>query len=146
VEPNPFRRARAASLGAVTLSPDDDVVAACRDLGGRGGVDVAFEASAAASAVPTLFEAVRREGTVVTVGHPGTTVAIDVAAWVNKKGVTLRGVFGRRLWDTWEAMVPLVASGRLDLTHLVTHRLGLEQFDEAVDLLAGDASKVLLVP
>ena len=146
VEPNPFRRERAASLGVVALSPDDDVVAACRDLTARGGVDVAFEASAAAAAFPTIFEAVRREGTVVTVGHPAAPVGVDVAAWVNKKGVTLRGVFGRRLWDTWEAMVPLVASGRLDLSWLVTHRLGLEQLDEAVDLLAGEASKVLLVP
>jgi threonine 3-dehydrogenase len=146
VEPNPFRRGRAAALGAVALSPEDDVVAACRELTGRGGVDVAFEASAAPAAFPTLFEAVRREGTVVTVGHPAVPVEVDIAAWINKKGVTVRGVFGRRLWGTWEAMVPLVASGRLDLAHLITHRLGLEQFDEAMDLLAGEASKVVLVP
>lgn len=147
VEPNPFRRSRAASLGVTALSPDDDVVAVCREATGRrGGVDVAFEASAASTAFATVFDAVRREGTVVTIGHPDAPVGIDVAAWINKKGVTWRGVFGRRLWDTWEALVPLVSSGRLDLSWLITHRLALAQLDEAVALLAGEASKVLLVP
>lgn len=147
VEPNPYRRALAASLGATALGPDDDAVDLARTATGpRGGVDVAFEVSAAAGVLPTLFEAVRREGAVVTVGHPAHPQEVDVAAHVNKRGVTLRGVFGRRLWDTWEQMVPLVASGRLDLSWLITHRLGLDDLPAAVELLSGAAAKVLLRP
>jgi threonine 3-dehydrogenase len=82
----------------------------------------------------------------VTVGHPGRPVPIDVAAQINKRGITLRGIFGRRLWETWEQTLLLLNSGRLDLDWLITHRLQLSQVDEAMELLTGDACKVLLVP
>lgn len=147
VEPNPYRRAIAESLGATVLTPADDVAGYCRSVGGsRGGVDVAFEVSAAPSALGVLLDAVRLEGTVITIGHPGAPIPVDIAGTINKKGITLRGVFGRRLWDTWEEMIRLVESGRLDLSSLVTHRLRLDQFDEAIGLLSGEANKVLLIP
>lgn len=147
VEPNPYRRGLAEQLGAVTFAPDDDVVTSCRDRSGsRGGFDVGFEVSGAGSALETLFAATRREATVVTVGHPGQPVPVDIAQYVNKKGITLRGVFGRRIWDTWESLVALVASGQLDLASLVTHRLGLDEFERAVELLSQDSCKVLLIP
>lgn len=101
VEPNPARRRRAEALGVTALAPDDDVVGHCRDLAGpRGGFDVAVEASGAPGVLPPLLDALRREGTLVTVGHPSRPAEIDVAGQINKKGITLRGVFGRRLWDT----------------------------------------------
>jgi threonine 3-dehydrogenase len=82
----------------------------------------------------------------VTVGHPSRPTEIDIAAHINKKGITLAGIFGRRLWETWEQTMLLLDSGRLDLEWLITHRMPLGQIDEAVDLLTGEASKVLLVP
>ena len=147
VEPNPYRRAIAESLGATVLDPSDDVIGYCRTIGGRrGGVDVAFEISAAPSALQTLLEAVRREGDVVTVGHPSRDIPIDIATYINKKGITLRGVFGRRLWSTWEDLGHLLESGRLDLSWLITHRMALGEFDEVVELLTGEANKVVLYP
>lgn len=147
VEPNPYRRAVAESLGATVLDPSDDVVDYCRTVAGRrGGVDVAFEVSAAASALPTLLRAVRREGDVVTVGHPSAPIPIDIATYINKKGITLRGVFGRRLWSTWEDLSHLLESGRLDLSWLITHRLELSEIEHAIELLTGEANKVVLFP
>ncbi|MBO1903235.1 alcohol dehydrogenase catalytic domain-containing protein [Leucobacter weissii] len=148
IEPNPYRRRIAESLGATVLDPfSDDVVAHCRNLNPwRGGVDVAFEVSAAPSALPTLLESVRREGDVVTIGHPSSAVPIDIAAHINKKGITLRGVFGRRLWSTWEGLSQMLESGRLDLSWLITHRLELDKFEHAIELLTGDANKVVLFP
>jgi threonine 3-dehydrogenase len=147
VEPNPYRRGLAESLGATVLDPSDDVVDYSRSVGGRrGGVDVAFEVSAAGSALPTMLESVRREGDVVTIGHPSQAVPIDIATHINKKGITLRGVFGRRLWSTWEDLARLVESGRLDLSWLVTHRLPLGDFEQAVELLTGDSNKVVIFP
>lgn len=147
VEPNPFRRALAESLGAHVLDPADDVVDYCRTIGGhRGGVDVAFEVSAAASALPVLLDCVRREGEVVTIGHPSQPVPVDIAGHINKKGITLRGVFGRRLWSTWEDLARLLDSGRLDLSWLITHRLALADFEQAVELLTGEANKVVIFP
>ena len=147
VEPNPYRRAQAEKIGALAMPPGGEVVERCRELTGRrGGFDVAFECSGAPAAFPSLFEALRRESTLVTVGHPSRPVEIDIAAHINKKGITLRGIFGRRLWETWEQTMLLLDSGRLDLEWLITHRMPLGAIDEAVDLLTGDACKVLLVP
>lgn len=147
VEPNPFRRKQAESIGAQVLDPSDDVVGVCRDLAGRrGGFDVAFEVSGVRGVLPPLLEALRREATLVTVGHPSEPASIDIAAYVNKKGITLRGIFGRRLWDTWEQLLLLLQSGRIDLDWLITHRLPLDEAEAAVELLTGDAGKVLLVP
>ncbi|GAF47741.1 threonine 3-dehydrogenase [Rhodococcus wratislaviensis NBRC 100605] len=147
VEPNEYRRGQATTLGVTALAPGDGVVERCRELTGkRGGFDVAFECSGAPSALNTLLEAVRREATIVTVGHPSRPIDIDIAAYINKKGITLRGIFGRRLWETWEQSLLLLDSGRLELDWLITHRMKLSQIDEAVELLTGDACKVLLVP
>jgi threonine 3-dehydrogenase len=93
-----------------------------------------------------LLESVRREGVVVTIGRPGAPVPVDIARYVNKKGVKLRGVFGRRLWDTWETLLPLVQSGALNLERLVTHRLPLTEVDQAIQLLSREACKVIIDP
>jgi threonine 3-dehydrogenase len=147
VEPNPYRRKQAESIGAQALEPSDPVIEICRSIAGsRGGFDVAFEVSGVRGVLPTLFESLRREATLVTVGHPGEPAPVDIAAYINKHGITMRGIFGRRLWDTWEQLVILVESGKLDLSWLVTHRLPLTAVDEAINLLTGDAGKVLLMP
>jgi threonine 3-dehydrogenase len=147
VEPNAFRRQQAEQLGAHVVHPDEDFVTLCRDLSGnRGGFDVAFEVSGVRGVLPKLFESLRREATLVTVGHPSEPAPIDVAAYINKKGITLRGIFGRRLWDTWEQLILLIESGRLNLDGLVTHRMPLESAEDAIELLTGDAGKVLLMP
>jgi threonine 3-dehydrogenase len=147
VEPNSYRRKQAEALGATVLEPRDPVVDVCRDLArSRGGFDVAFEVSGVRGVLPTLFESLRREATLVTIGHPSEPAPIDIAAYINKKQITLRGIFGRRLWDTWEQLLLLVESGRVDLSWLVSHRLPLSAADEAIELLTGDANKVLLIP
>jgi threonine 3-dehydrogenase len=147
VEPNPFRADQARGLGARVLQPGDPVAEVCRDLAGtRGGFDVAFEVSGVRGVLPAMLDSLRREGILVTVGHPSEPTPIDIAAYVNKKQITLRGIFGRRLWDTWEQLMLLVESGRLDLSWLVSHRLPLTEAESAVELLTGEANKVLLVP
>jgi threonine 3-dehydrogenase len=146
-EVNPYRRALAERLGARTIDPTvEDLGAACRRAApGRDGVDVAFEASGAAAALPAVLAAVRTGGELITVGHPGI-VPVDVSKHINVRYVTWKGVFGRRIWDTWELLAGLVGSGRLDLEWIVTHHVGLDEFDRAIELLGSDAGKILVVP
>jgi threonine 3-dehydrogenase len=148
VEPNGYRRGLAEKVGATVVDPRaGDVAGQCEDLGvSAGGFDLAFEVSGVTGMVGLLLELVRREGTVVTVGHPGELTSIDVARYINKKGVQLRGIFGRRVWDTWDLALALVASGRIDPSWLVTHRLGFSEVDHAMDLLRTDAGKIILSP
>lgn len=145
---NPFRRKLAEQLGARAYDPRETDVPnlARRRFERRGGVDVAFETSGASAVLPMLFASLRREGTLVTVGHPGQPVAVDIAAHINKQGITLKGIFGRRVWSTWETLLALVTSGRLDLSWLITHRLDVGEFDTAIGLLTKDAAKVLVYP
>ncbi len=112
----------------------------------RGGVDVGFEASGNPTGLNTLLEAVRPEGEVVTVGHPSRPIEVDIARYINKKGLTLRGVFGRRIWDTWQGLAQLLASGEVDLGWIITHRLPLGDLGPVVDLLRHDANKVVIFP
>jgi threonine 3-dehydrogenase len=116
-------------------------------MDGGHGVEVAFETSGAPEALPWLLDAVDRESRIVTVGHPGQPVPLDVAAYINKKGVVLAGVFGRRIWDTWETLSHLVVSGRLDLSWLITHRLALAEFEDGLRLLQrGESGKIIIYP
>ncbi|WEK12964.1 MAG: zinc-binding dehydrogenase [Candidatus Microbacterium phytovorans] len=124
VEPNPFRQGQARSLGAHVLHPKEDIATICQEISGsRGGFDVAYEVSGVRGVLPPLFDALRREGTLVTIGHPSEPAPIDIAKYINKKGITLRGIYGRKLWDSWDALMLLIESGRVDLDWLVTHRL-----------------------
>ena len=94
IDLNPARRKFAEHLGAIPLDPrQTDVADFCRkEFSRSGGVDVAFETSGASTVLPSLFESVRREGRIVTVGHPGKEVPIDIAAYINKKGIVLSGI------------------------------------------------------
>jgi threonine 3-dehydrogenase len=149
LEPNPFRRKLAEKFGARALdplAPNFDLNAIVRkDYARRGGFDFAFEV-AAAPVHEMLFQAVRREATIVCVGHPNDVVPLDFAKYITTKMVVLKGIFGRRIWETWETLLAMVESGRLDLSQMITHRLGMEEFDRGIELLRGESAKVLISP
>lgn len=138
LEPNPHRRRLAAELGAEVLDPLSEPV--------PGGFDVAVETSAVASMTPVLLSSLRKEATLVTVGPPPAAVEVDLSRTFIFGGVTWKGVYGRRVWETWDEVVSLAASGELDLGALVSHRLRLEDFERGLELLSGEAQKVLLLP
>lgn len=138
----------AEALGAIAIDAASGNVA--DTLAGatprRGGVDVAIEASGAADVYDWIFAAIRRQGTLVTVGHPGTTTEVNVARSINKGGVVFKGVFGRHLWDTWEAVLSLLDSDRIDLERHISATLPLDHRDEAFGLLENGAVKVMFDP
>ncbi|CAN5616584.1 L-threonine 3-dehydrogenase [soil metagenome] len=147
VEPNPFRQNFASTLGAEAIDPSSDVVGMCRDIGAdRGGFDVGFEASGHADGFGTILDSLRVGGTHVSVGFSRAPNQLDTAEYLNRRAITLVGSFGRRLWDTWDAVVTLVASGQLDLSRFITHRVGLDDFESAISLLSQDSCKVLVIP
>jgi len=147
IEPNPFRRKFAESFGAVGLDADDDAVDWCLvDAADRKGFDAGFDCSGAPGALDLVLRTLRREASALCVGVQNQPFSLDVTRFVIKYGITVKGSFGRSLWQTWDVLAALVSSGRLDLDALVTHRMGLADFQEAVDLQGGEAGKVLLLP
>jgi threonine 3-dehydrogenase len=147
VEPNPFRQAFASTLGAEAVHPSREVSRMCRDIGAdRGGFDVGFEASGHTAGFCTILDSLRLGGTFVSVGFSRAPNELDTAEYLNRRSITLVGSFGRRLWDTWDLVVTLVASGQLNLGRFITHRVVLDDFDTAISLLSQDSCKVLIVP
>jgi threonine 3-dehydrogenase len=146
-EPDEYRRGIAERLGAQSIGIDvDPIEVADPTTRSRGGFDLALECSGARTAFMGALSAVRREATVVAVGLIKAEVAIDLTETLITRGVTLRGSWGRSIWETWELLSSLVIGGNVDLDALVTHRLPLSKFPEALELMRGEAGKVLLDP
>ncbi|RMH02099.1 MAG: L-threonine 3-dehydrogenase [Planctomycetota bacterium] len=113
-----------------------------------GGVDVVLEMSGAPAAINSGLELLYPAGEMVLLGIPSRPDLLveDFSRRIIFKGLTLRGVVGRRMFATWEEMLGLLARG-LDLEHIVTHRLPLRDFHRGVALLdAAEAHKVVLDP
>ncbi len=116
------------------------------------GVDVVLEMSGSPSAYRDAFELVRNGGTVVLLGIPREPVLFDFAHSVVWKGVTIKGVFGRRLFGTWETMLKLLRSDRMGLKEKLTWLVAprayrLSEYEEAFQtLLSGQAMKLIFTP
>ncbi len=144
---NATRLALARRMGAhVTVNAaTDDVVRAVLDETGGEGADVVCEMSGVPSALHQAFAAVRLGGRVQLLGLPKGEVAIDFANEIIFKGITVYGVIGRRMYDTWHQMRRYLTAGLLDPTPVITHRFPLNKIDEALAAIrSGDAGKIIL--
>ena len=112
-------------------------------LGMTEGFDVGLEMSGAAAAFRDMIDIMNNGGKVAILGISPMAFEID---W-NKvifKMLHLKGIYGREIFETWYKMIALVQGG-LDLTRLITHRLGAEEFRAGFEAMrAGDAGKVIL--
>lgn len=142
-----YRLNMARKLGAVAfdftkVNNVEKVMEICKL---RGGADVVIETSGSPKAYDSIFDMIRLEGRVVTVGHPGGPVSINVTKSINLKGARIKGIFGRRIWSTWDHLTALMASGKVNLLDVVTHRFAFDQYDEAFDQLKYGAGKILFI-
>jgi len=143
----PERRALAVQVGAgLVLDPGtEDVPAALRAATGGEGVDIALEMSGHPGGMHDALRAVRTGGWVSLLGLPAGPVELDLTNEIIFRMVHVQGIFGRRLWQTWEQATALLRRG-LDITPIITHRLPLEAFADAFALLeAGAAGKVVFL-
>lgn len=144
---NPTRLELARKMGAhVCLNPSEvDVVGRIRDLTGGEGVDLVCEMSGHPNGHQTAFSAARLAGRVNLLGTPSRTTEVNFARDVIFKGLTLYGVTGRRMYDTWQQMFRLLRAGQLDPRPVITHRFKLEQIAQAIQVIKdGQAGKVIL--
>jgi len=99
------------------------------------GVDVVLEMSGAPSAIVQSMRICRRGGRVSLMGIPAQTVELDMAEDMIFKGLNIQCIVGRRLYETWDTMRALLASGRLDIAPAITHRLAFEDFTHGMELM-----------
>ncbi len=144
---NDMRLELARAMGAhVTLNPNrDDVLARIRQLTGGDGMDRVCEMSGHPAGHRQAFAAARVGGRVNLLGTPSVSTEVDFARDVIFKGLTLYGVTGRKMYDTWHTMSRLLRTGQLDPRPVVTHRFPLEDIADAIAVIKeGKAGKVIL--
>jgi threonine 3-dehydrogenase len=141
---NPTRLALARAMGAHDAVTPQDAAEAVRAATGNLGVDVVLEMSGVPSAIHQAFALVRLGGRVQMLGIPSKPMEIDFATEIIFKGITVYGVVGRRMYETWIEMTQFLRSGQFDPTPVITHRFPLEQFDDAISAIkGGSAGKVV---
>jgi threonine 3-dehydrogenase len=142
---NDYRLALATQMGAtravnVAKSSLKEVM---EELGMVEGFDVGMEMSGVPSAFQSLLENMNHGGKVALLGIPPSNTAID---WnqVIFKGLEIKGVYGREMFETWYKMVAMLQSG-LDLSPILTHKFPVEDFEQGfAAMLSGQSGKVIL--
>ncbi len=112
-------------------------------LGMREGFDVGLEMSGAPAAMHALLHAMNHGGRVALLGIPPEPMMVD---WneVIFKGLTIKGIYGREMFETWYKMASLIQSG-LDLTPIITHHFPIDDFQQGFDVMrSGQSGKVIL--
>ncbi len=142
---NDYRLDLAKKLGATrainvkTTSIDDTM----KQLGMSEGFDVGLEMSGNGEALRSMLKAMNHGGRVAILGIPPSDVSID---WnqVIFKGLVLKGVYGREMFETWYKMTAMLQSG-LDISPVVTHRFPIADFQQAFETMrTGASGKVVL--
>ncbi len=137
----------AQQMGAhVTVNPRaEDLIARVDHETGGEGVDVVCEMSGHPTAITHALRCVRPGGSVRLLGLPQGEVPIHLTNDVIFKGVTLHGIIGRRMYETWHQMQRFLTAGLFDPTPVMTHSYPMEQVDDALATIrSGEAGKVIL--
>jgi threonine 3-dehydrogenase len=144
-EPNAYRRELAEKLGAtVVVDPRErDLHSVQRELGMVEGFDVGLEMSGSADALHAMVANMAHGGRIAMLGIPDREIAIDWNTVVFNM-LTIRGIYGREMYETWYQMSVMLQSG-LDVKPVITHRFPWDRYEEAFAVTAsGESGKVLL--
>ena len=128
---------RAVNVSATTLDE------AQRELGMQEGFDVGLEMSGNPAALRDMIANMSHGGRIAMLGIPSNEFAIDWTPVIFNM-LTLKGIYGREMYETWYKMSVLVQSG-LDISPVITHRFGYEDYEEAFAAArTGHAGKVVI--
>jgi threonine 3-dehydrogenase len=145
VNPKKLELARRLGADATFLSTQKDLAGEIRRLTRGDGADVLLEMSGSDAAIDLGLQLLRNGGTAALLGLPAGPITLNLADRVIFKGLTLLGINGRRMFESWYQMEALVKSGRVDPRAIVTHVLPYTEFDRAFELMEkGEAVKIVL--
>jgi len=141
---NETRLALARRMGAHDVVHPNEAETVVKAHSDGLGVDVVLEMSGVPSAIHQAFALVRVGGRVQMLGIPAKPMEVNFATEVIFKGITIYGVVGRRMYETWHQVTRFLRSGLFDPTPVITHRFPLEAADEAIRAIkSGEAGKVI---
>jgi threonine 3-dehydrogenase len=142
---NDYRLDLARAMGATRAVnvAREDIRRVMKGLGMTEGFDVGLEMSGSPAALRMMLETMHHGGKAALLGIPPDETAID---WnqVIFKGLVIKGIYGREMFETWYKMVALIQSG-LDIAPVITHRFPVAEFAEGfARMISGRSGKVLL--
>ncbi len=144
---NQYRLDLAKQLGAhhVVATKNTDPVEYIKQHTDGHGVDVAMEIAGTPQAIQAAVKCVKMAGNVVLLGIPNAEVPLDIASDVVFRSVSIHGVTGRRIWDSWFVMRGLLVSGSLDVSPVITHEFPFDEYEKGFKLMqSGQCGKVVL--
>jgi threonine 3-dehydrogenase len=147
-DPNPFRRALAEKVGVTlavgTAGPGATTLREVQQqLGMVEGFDVGLEMSGNPGAFREMLENMSHGAKIAMLGIPSEAMAIDWNRVIFNQ-LTLRGIYGREMYETWYKMTVLLESG-LDVSPVITHRLAWRDYQSGFQAMqSGEAGKVIL--
>ncbi|MFT6098144.1 MAG: threonine 3-dehydrogenase [Arenicella sp.] len=142
---NDYRLELASKMGAsravnVAEQKIEDVM---KELGMTEGFDVGMEMSGVPSAFTSMLKNMNHGGKIAMLGIPSSDMAID---WTQVifKGLEIKGIYGREMFETWYKMASLIQSG-LDLSPMLTHQFPIDEFQAGFEMMeSGQSGKVIL--
>jgi threonine 3-dehydrogenase len=142
---NDYRLTIASQMGAdrAINAKTADLRATMQELGMTEGFDVGMEMSGSHSALHEMLEVMNHGSKVALLGIPPREAPMD---WntIIFKGLTMKGIYGRRMFEDWYLMTAMLHTG-LDVSPVITHEFDADQFDEAFAVMAtGQCAKVIL--
>ena len=149
IEVNEYRLNLAKELGAhVTINPlkEDVIDVVLENTNGRGP-DVIGEFSGNKYAIEQAFSYCKPGGKISLLGLPTKDIEIDLANLIVFKGITVYGVVGRKIYETWYQVKELVDNNLLDFDKIITHVMPMSKVQEAMDIMeSGNSGKIILIP
>jgi len=144
-DPNPYRLELASKLGA-TLTVDirtETVAQGQKQLGMKEGFDIGLEMSGNHNAFRDMLANMAHGGKIAILGIPEREFAIDWNTVIFNM-LTLKGIYGREMYETWYQMTVMLQSG-LNISPVITHRFSYQDFQKGFDaMLSGNCGKVVL--
>lgn len=142
---NEYRLELAAQMGAsCTVNvAKEDLWKTAQTLGMTEGFDVGLEMSGSGAAFAQMLRHMNNGGKVALLGIPSGDINID---WneVIFKMITIKGIYGREMFETWYKMASLIQSG-LDIAKVITHHYSIDDFQKGFDAMrSGQSGKIIL--
>lgn len=144
-DPNPYRRSLAESMGAtIVIDPmEQKIEDIMTGISMTRGFDIGLECSGAPAALNDMITHMYNGGKIALLGILPTNTQVD---WngIIFRGLTLKGIYGREMFETWYMMKQMLLSG-LKIDKIITHRMSIDQYQEGFEIMeSGNCGKVIL--
>lgn len=136
-----------ANKATVLDATKDDVVSIIREATNGLGADIVLEVSGNNEALLNEFKVLRNGGILSLLGIPAQPIELNLAEQIVLKGVTVHGITGRKMFDTWYKTSRLFQSGLVNVKPVITHKFKMEDYQKAFELMkSGNSGKIVLEP